>query len=180
MKNMDNFCYEKMPSRATTKSIPFAVNKGEWNTKEDTSKMYCMYCNMPKAPHVGSAMKKSIITKLLPYILFQTVGHIKVFFYVPIKLVYLSLYDGNRDWFVQKIEKNLALALWSLGSFLYLACIVQVYTWSLPTAEINWFATVDMVWCCSAKNRPKITYFWIHSIQQSAKAFPTNLHYTVM
>ena len=30
-------------------------------------------------------------------LLFQTVGHVKVFFYVPINLVYLSLYDGNCD-----------------------------------------------------------------------------------
>ena len=38
MKNKDDFCYEGKPSHATTKSIPFAVSKGEWDTKEDTGK----------------------------------------------------------------------------------------------------------------------------------------------
>ena len=32
-RNLDNFCYAK---EATTKSTVFAVNKDEWNTKEDT------------------------------------------------------------------------------------------------------------------------------------------------
>jgi len=48
------------------------------------------------SPKVGSAMKKFDNRKITP-LLFQPVGHIKVFFYVPIKLVYLSLYNGNRD-----------------------------------------------------------------------------------
>ena len=38
MKNMDDFCYEGKPSRATTKSTLFAVSKDEWDTKEDTGK----------------------------------------------------------------------------------------------------------------------------------------------
>ena len=38
MKNMDDFCYEGKPSRATTKSRLFAVSKDEWDTKEDTGK----------------------------------------------------------------------------------------------------------------------------------------------
>ena len=43
-------------------------------------------------------------------LLFQPVGHIKVFFYVPIKLIYLSSYDGNHDCFVLEIVKNCALS----------------------------------------------------------------------
>ena len=38
MKNTDNFRYEGKSSRATTESIPFAVSKDEWDTKEDTGK----------------------------------------------------------------------------------------------------------------------------------------------
>ena len=38
MKNMNDFCYEGKPSRATVKSTPFAVSKDEWDTKEDTGK----------------------------------------------------------------------------------------------------------------------------------------------
>ena len=38
MKNTDNFHYEGKPSCATVKSTPFAVSKGEWDTKEDTGK----------------------------------------------------------------------------------------------------------------------------------------------
>jgi len=40
MKNMDNFhnVKEAITSHATTKSTLFTVNKGEWNTKEDTGK----------------------------------------------------------------------------------------------------------------------------------------------
>ena len=34
MKNMDDFLYERKPSRATAKSTLFAVSKDEWNTKE--------------------------------------------------------------------------------------------------------------------------------------------------
>ena len=35
---MDDFCYEREPSRATAKLIPFALSK----------KMNCMYCGMSK------------------------------------------------------------------------------------------------------------------------------------
>ena len=38
MKNTDDFRYKGKPSRATTKSILFAVSKDEWDTKEDTGK----------------------------------------------------------------------------------------------------------------------------------------------
>ena len=38
MKNMDDFCYEEKPSRATAKSTLFTVSKDEWDTKEDTGK----------------------------------------------------------------------------------------------------------------------------------------------
>ena len=38
MTNTDDFLYEGKPSRAITKSTPFAVSKDEWDTKEDTGK----------------------------------------------------------------------------------------------------------------------------------------------
>ena len=38
MKNTDDSCYEVKPSRATARSILFAVSKDEWDTKEDTGK----------------------------------------------------------------------------------------------------------------------------------------------
>ena len=38
MKNTDDFHYKEKPSRATTKSILFAINKDEWDTKENTGK----------------------------------------------------------------------------------------------------------------------------------------------
>ena len=38
MKNTNDFRYERKPSRATTKSTPFAVSKDEWDAKEDTGK----------------------------------------------------------------------------------------------------------------------------------------------
>ena len=38
LKNMEDFCYEGKPSRATAKSTLFAVSKDEWDTKEDTGK----------------------------------------------------------------------------------------------------------------------------------------------
>ena len=38
MKNTDNLHYEGKPSRTTAKSTLFAVNKYEWDTKEDTGK----------------------------------------------------------------------------------------------------------------------------------------------
>ena len=46
---------------------------------------------------VGRVRNEKIDNHQITPLLFQTVGHIKVFFYVPIYLVYLSLYDGNRD-----------------------------------------------------------------------------------
>ena len=39
MKNMDDFHYEGKSSRATAKLTLFAVNKDEWDTKEDTGKL---------------------------------------------------------------------------------------------------------------------------------------------
>ena len=54
-------------------------------------------------------MKKIDNHEITP-LLFQPVGHIKVFFYVPIKLVYLSPYDGNRDCSVLEIVKKCALS----------------------------------------------------------------------
>ena len=38
MKSMDDFHYEGKPSCVTAKSTPFAVSKGEWDTKENTGK----------------------------------------------------------------------------------------------------------------------------------------------
>ena len=38
MKNTDDFRYGGKPSRATAKLTLFAVNKDEWDTKEDTGK----------------------------------------------------------------------------------------------------------------------------------------------
>jgi len=38
MKNTDDFCYERKPTCATTKSILLAVSKDEWLTKENTGK----------------------------------------------------------------------------------------------------------------------------------------------
>jgi len=47
------FVTQRKPSRATTKLTLFTVNKGEWNTKEDTGKslknMHCTYCGVPKS-----------------------------------------------------------------------------------------------------------------------------------
>ena len=54
-------------------------------------------------------MKKIDNHEIVP-LLFQLVGHIKVFFCVPIKLIYLSPYDGNRDCFMLEIVKNCALS----------------------------------------------------------------------
>ena len=53
-------------------------------------------------------MKKIDNHEIIP-LLIQPVGHIKVFFYVPIKLIYLSPYDGNGDCFMLEIVKNCAL-----------------------------------------------------------------------
>ena len=51
MKNTDNF-HCTNPSCATTKSTLIAVNKDEWDTKEDTGKsmknIHCTYYSMPK------------------------------------------------------------------------------------------------------------------------------------
>ena len=38
MKNMNDFHYEGKPSHASIKLTLFAVNKVEWDTKEDTGK----------------------------------------------------------------------------------------------------------------------------------------------
>ena len=46
--------------------------------------------------NIGSAMKK-IDNHKIPPLLFQPVGHIKVFFYIPINLIYLSPHNRNRD-----------------------------------------------------------------------------------
>ena len=35
---MDDFCYERKPSCATTKLTLFTITKDEWNTKEDAGK----------------------------------------------------------------------------------------------------------------------------------------------
>ena len=48
---------------------------------------------------VGCAMKKTDNHEITP-LLFVPVGNIKVFFYVPINLIYLSPYNQNRDCFV--------------------------------------------------------------------------------
>ena len=53
-------------------------------------------------------MKKIDNHEITP-LLFQPLGHVKVFFNVPIKLIYLSPYDGNRDCFVLEIVKNFTL-----------------------------------------------------------------------
>ena len=37
-ENIDDFHSEGKPSRATTKSTPFAVSKDKWDAKEDTGK----------------------------------------------------------------------------------------------------------------------------------------------
>ena len=49
MKTMNDFHCEGKPSHTTTKSIPFAFSKGEWDTKEDTGKsmknaLYILCC----------------------------------------------------------------------------------------------------------------------------------------
>ena len=46
MKNKDDFRYEGKPSHATANSTLFAINKDEWDTKEDTGK------SMKNALHV--------------------------------------------------------------------------------------------------------------------------------
>ena len=38
MKNTNDFRYTKETITCTTKLTPFAINKDEWNTKEDTGK----------------------------------------------------------------------------------------------------------------------------------------------
>ena len=46
---MDNFCYAKKPSHATTKSTLFTVSKGEWDTKEeDTGKSKKIALHVPQ------------------------------------------------------------------------------------------------------------------------------------
>ena len=58
-KNTDDFHYEGKPSRATAKSTPFAVSKDEWGTKEDTGRMHCTYCGMPKGTSQAEATLNS-------------------------------------------------------------------------------------------------------------------------
>ena len=51
MKNTDDSHYKKKPSHATTKLTVFAVNKDEWNKKEDTGKHLknaLYYCSISK------------------------------------------------------------------------------------------------------------------------------------
>ena len=49
MKNTDDFLVtQTKPSHATTKLTLFTVSNDEWNTKENTRKMYCTHCGMPK------------------------------------------------------------------------------------------------------------------------------------
>jgi len=38
MKIMGNFCYDREPSRATTKSKLFVISKDVWDTKGDADK----------------------------------------------------------------------------------------------------------------------------------------------
>ena len=58
-ENKDDFHYEGKPSHSTVKLTLLAVNKGEWDTKEDTGKsmrMHCMYCSMPIGTSRAEAM----------------------------------------------------------------------------------------------------------------------------
>ena len=67
-ENADDFRYEEKPSCASAKSTPFAVNKDEWDTKEDIGKfmkMHCMYCGMPKGTCPAEAMSNSEKIKTL-------------------------------------------------------------------------------------------------------------------
>ena len=64
MKNSDDFCFEGKPSRATAKSTLFAVNKDEWNTKEETGKsikntLYVPIHCMPKGTSQSKATSNS-------------------------------------------------------------------------------------------------------------------------
>ena len=54
-------------------------------------------------------MKRTENNEITPLV-FQPVGHIKVFLCVAINLIYLSPYIGNRDCFVLEIVKNYALS----------------------------------------------------------------------
>ena len=60
---------QRKPSRATTKLTLFTVSKGEWNTQEDTGKLwriYCSYCSMSKDSSWAEAMSNSEKTKPWP------------------------------------------------------------------------------------------------------------------
>ena len=59
MKNMNDFHYEGKPSCAIAKLTLFAVSKDEWDTKEDTQRMHCTYCGMPKGTARAEAMSNS-------------------------------------------------------------------------------------------------------------------------
>ena len=54
LKNTDNFRYKGKPLCTTAKSIPFAVSKDEWDTKEDTGK------SMKNALYVLQYAKKHV------------------------------------------------------------------------------------------------------------------------
>ena len=111
-----------------------------------TTHYYCRVCN-EKIDH----------SKITP-LLFQPVGHIKVFLYVPIKYVYLSLYGRNRDWFVLKIMKNCALSGWILG--IYSPGLHLIITHCRN--KLTCYCAFGMV-LLFAENQLKITYFWIQS-----------------
>ena len=53
-----SLCMQRKPSSATTKPT-LAGHKNEWNTKEDTSYLNCMYCDMSKGTSLAEAMRNS-------------------------------------------------------------------------------------------------------------------------
>ena len=79
-KNTGNFHYEWKPSRATTKSTSFTVNKDEWDTKEDTGK------SMKNALYVLRYAKRACI-RLKPH---QTVKKVPV----ALAVIQLRLSEG--------------------------------------------------------------------------------------
>ena len=58
-KNMDDFRYEGKPSRATSKSTPFADNGTQRRTLVSPRRMHCMYCGMPKGTCRAEATSNS-------------------------------------------------------------------------------------------------------------------------
>ena len=66
-KSISAIKIEGKPSHATIKLTLFAVNKDEWNTKEDTGKsmknalcvLHYAYCSMPKGTSQAEAMSNS-------------------------------------------------------------------------------------------------------------------------